>query len=258
MSTAYNSNNSDAGHTPSPPHFIQPGTAQTGAACTALDPVSVAGHVFEGLCQCFGAGGLFNGHNPVPHGSSRGRIEDHDVATLQLQKCLGVIAGSPDAEGCCAADAEQDHPCSRIVAVIDVLCKTPVRGGVPDDADRKLIISQIVGNTCGAAIRLMGWRWLLSLVMLGDEGHRSVHYQSLKDGGQGSQGQWFIIAVELRLAKPEGRCVAIEDESLWAWVHAGRSLRIVHVLGFFLYFLKDFDLFVNADGVVDPKTGLVN
>ena len=56
----------------------------------------------------------------------------------------------------------------------------------------------------------------------------------------------------------EGRCVAIEDESLWAFVHAGRSLRIVHVLGFFLYFLKDFDLFVNADGLVDPKTSLVN
>ena len=94
--------------------------------------------------------------------------------------------------------------------------------------------------------------------MLGDKGHRSVHYQSLKDAGQGSRGQWFVIAVGLRLAKPEGRCVAIEDESLWAWVHAGRSLGIVHVLGFFLYFLKDFDLFVNADGVVDPKTSLVN
>ena len=94
--------------------------------------------------------------------------------------------------------------------------------------------------------------------MLGDKGQRSVHYQSLKDAGQGNRGQWFVIAVGLRLAKPEGRCVAIEDESLWAWVHAGRSLRIVHVLGFFLYFLKDFDLLVNADSVVNPKTGFVN
>ena len=89
-------------------------------------------------------------------GRGRGRIEDHDVSTRQLQKCLRVITGPPDAECRRAAQAEQDNPCPGIVAVVDVLCKTPVRGGITDHANRVPIESQMFRNNCGAVIGAMG------------------------------------------------------------------------------------------------------
>ena len=147
----------------------------------ALDPKPVLSHVLKGLHQCSGAGGLLDGHDSMSDGRGRGRIEDHDVSTRQLKKCLRVITGPPDAEGCCAAQAEQDHPCPGIVAVVDVFCKTSVRGGITDHAYRVPIKTHMFRNNyvCGAVIGAMGWRcfglrWLQ--VLLGYKGHGTANY----------------------------------------------------------------------------------